>query len=193
MNKRLGRKFFTRPALQVCRDILGKYIVRRYQGKNIVGKITEVEAYVGPEDKASHGYKGKITKRNIAEFMEGGHVYIYLVYGMYWQFNVSTGKAGSPECFLIRAVEPVENLKGKEAVGPGKFCKAFHFDKNFYGEDVVKSKRVWFEDRGADLPALQIVRSPRIGIEYAGPIWSKKLWRFYIKNNPWKCLSTPRL
>jgi len=185
MARRLTRKFFIRPTLTVCRDILGKYIIRRWHGKNIVGRVVEVEAYIGPKDKASHAFEGRVTKRNRAEFMVGGHVYIYLVYGMYWQFNVSTGREGSPECFLIRAVEPIENLFDQEASGPGKFCRAFHLDKSFYGEDVTQSRRLWFEDRGDEIPASKIVRGPRIGIDYAGPIWAKKPWRFYIKHNPY--------
>lgn len=182
-HKRLGRKFFTRDTLKVCQDILGKYIIRIYRNKKIIGKIVEVEAYIGPKDKASHAFGGKITKRNIAEFMIGGHVYIYLVYGMYWQFNISTGKEGKPECILIRAVEPILNLKDKEGTGPGRFCRAFHLNKSFYGEDVTKSKRLWLEDRGYQTLKNEIATSPRIGIDYAGPIWAKKPWRFYLKNN----------
>lgn len=181
--KRFGRKFFTQNTLKICREILGKYIVRIYRHKKIIGKIVEVEAYIGPEDKASHAYKGKITKRNLAEYMIGGHVYIYLVYGMYWQFNISTGKRGSPECFLTRAVEPVLNLKDKKGTGPGRFCRAFHLDKSFYGENVTKSKRLWLEDRGDRPSKNEIATSPRIGIDYAGPVWAKKPWRFYLKGN----------
>jgi len=182
MPKRLGRKFFARDTLRVCREILGKHIVRVWRGKKIIGRIVEVEAYVGPEDKASHAFGGKKTQRNLAEYLIGGHVYIYLVYGMYWQFNISTGQAGSPECFLIRAVEPVAGLRDKEGTGPGKFCRAFHLDKSFYGEDVTKSKRLWLEDVGQKFQE-KIVASPRIGIDYAGPIWARKPWRFYLKNN----------
>ncbi len=183
MHKKLNRKFFTQNTLKVCREILGKHIVRKFRNKKIVGKIVEVEAYVGPEDKASHAFGGKITKRNIAEFMVGGHVYIYLVYGMYWQFNISTGKAGQPECILIRAVEPILNIKDKEGSGPGRFCRAFRLDKSFYGEDVTKSKRLWLEDSGERLPKNKIATSPRIGIDYAGPVWAKKPWRFYLRGN----------
>jgi len=181
--KRLSRKFFTQDTLKVCHELLGKYIVRKFRGKKIIGKIVEVEAYIGPEDKASHAFGGKITKRNLAEYLIGGHVYIYLIYGMYWQFNISTGKKGSPECILIRAVEPVLNLKDKEATGPGRFCRAFHLDKSFYGEDLTKSKRLWLEDSKERLSKNKIATSPRIGIDYAGPIWAKKPWRFYLKNN----------
>lgn len=184
--KRLTRQFFTRDTLTVCQEILGKYFVRLWRGKKIIGRIVEVEAYIGPEDRASHAFGGKITKRNLAEYLVGGHVYIYLVYGMYWQFNVSTGKFGFPECFLIRAAEPIQGFKDREASGPGKFCRTFHLDKSFYGEDLVKSPRVWFEDWGSGLkPGERIKRGPRIGIDYAGPYWAKKPWRFYLFPNPY--------
>lgn len=215
---KLPRKFYTQPTLKVCREILGKYIVRVWRGKKIVGRIVEVEAYIGPEDKASHAVGGKITKRNIAEYMIGGHVYIYLVYGMYWQFNISTGKVGRPECVLIRAVEPIIDSKNpkfkirnskqipntkclKPASGPGKLCQWLRLDKSFYGEDLTTSKRLWLKDptpvglvkptqlvqsrlgRWSRLPRTQIAVSPRIGIDYAGPVWAKKPWRFYLRGN----------
>ncbi|GBD34228.1 Putative 3-methyladenine DNA glycosylase [bacterium HR34] len=182
MRKRLGRKFFTRNTLLVAKDLLGKYIVRKYRGKLIVGKIVETEAYIGPKDKASHAFGGKITKRNLAEYYIGGHIYIYLVYGMYWQFNISTGKAGSPECVLLRALEP-DNGDCKLANGPGKLCNYLKVDKKFYGEDLVLSKRIWLEERGVKVSKKDIVASPRIGIDYAGSYWSKIPWRFYIKDN----------
>jgi len=117
--KRLTRSFFTKPTLLVAKAMLGKYLVRKMDNGNriLVGKIVETEAYIGPEDKASHAYKGKLTPRNRAEWLIGGHIYIYLVYGMYWQFNISTGKAGAPECVLIRALEPI---LGQSANGSAK-------------------------------------------------------------------------
>lgn len=178
--KRLSRDFYGRSALIVARKILGKYIVRRFRGKKIVGKIVEVEAYYGPKDRASHAYGGKRTKRNRAEYYVGGHIYIYLVYGMYWQCNISTGPVEHPECILIRAVEPVQGFGDKEASGPGKFCKAFHLNKSFYGEDLTNSKQLWLEDNPEKV---KIKRGPRIGIDYAGPYWAKVPWRFYIKGN----------
>ena len=144
--KRLGRGFYSRNALVIAKKILGKYIIRCFRGRKIIGKIVEVEAYYSARDRASHAFGGKRTKRNRAEYLRGGHVYIYLVYGMHWQFNISTGPADHPECLLIRAVEPVKGFSGREASGPGKFCKAFHLNKSFYGEDLTTSKRLWLED-----------------------------------------------
>jgi len=183
MRKRLGRKFFTRPTLTVAKDLLGKYLVRKIGKKALSGKIVETEAYIGPEDRASHAYGGKITPRNQAEYMIGGHVYIYLVYDMYWQLNISTGQEGRPECVLIRALEP-ENADFHLTNGPGKLCRWLHLNKSFYGEDVCARDRLWFEDPGGRVEKGDIVSSPRIGIDYAGRHWAHKPWRFYLKDNP---------
>lgn len=175
---RLGRSFYIRPALKVAKDLLGKYIVRKIGKKKLVGKIIETEAYVGPEDKASHAYKGKITSRNKVEYLVGGHIYIYLVYGMYWQLNISTGKEGRPECVLIRALD--SNL-GNLTSGPGKLCRYLKLGKSFYAEDLTKSNRIWLEDRGLKIKSSQIIATKRVGIDYAGPYWSNKKWRFVLK------------
>ncbi len=211
--KRLTRQFFTHPTLKVCRDVLGKYLVCKIGNKKIVGKIVEVEAYIGPNDRASHAIGGKMTERNRAEFLEGGYVYIYLVYGMYWQFNVSTSKKGSPECFLIRALEPIagaqnqkprrraSTLRGRSKIknkndilkikdftnGPGKLCRWMKLDKGHYGLDLTTSRKLWIEDWGERVSESQVVRAGRVGIDYAGKYWARKRWRFYIKGNP--CVS----
>jgi DNA-3-methyladenine glycosylase len=191
MRKRLGRKFFQRPTLKVAKELLGKYLVRKIGKKVIAGKIVETEAYIGPKDKASHAYGGKVTKRNQAEYLKGGHIYIYLVYGMYWQLNITTNQEGRPECVLIRALEPVEGIEGIKnyelgirnlANGPGKLCRWLKLDRSFYGEDLCKSKRIWLEDRGVNLKKSQIVKAKRIGIDYAEE-WAEKLWRFYLKGS----------
>ena len=201
---KLQREFYTRDTLLVAKELLGKYIVRRIGKRFLVGKIVETEAYIGPKDKASHSYQWKVTKRNLAEFLEGGHVYIYLCYGMYWQLNITTSENCTPECVLIRAIEPI--IKSKDfgnskyqapnpkqilnsklrikniASGPGKLCKWLKLDKSFYGEDLVTSKRIWLEE-GKKIPPSKIITTKRIGIDYAGK-WKDKPWRFYIKNNP---------
>ncbi|HEY4475110.1 MAG TPA: DNA-3-methyladenine glycosylase [Candidatus Paceibacterota bacterium] len=198
--KKLGRKFFMQPSLTVAKQLLGKIIVRKVGQRLIAGKIVETEAYPGPYDKASHAFQMKRTKRNEAEYREGGYIYIYLVYGMYWQLNISTGKEGYPECVLIRALEPISNLSakggsasgGKNQIsnlkttnGPGKLCKWLKLDKSFYGEDVTKSKRIWITnpDPKQVLARGKVASGPRIGIDYAGPKWAKKPWRFWIKNS----------
>jgi DNA-3-methyladenine glycosylase len=193
--QRLGRKFYTRETLTVAKELLGKLMVRVQDNKKMVGRIVETEAYIGPEDKASHASGGKITERNKIEYDKGGLVYIYLCYGMYWQFNVVTSKKEKPECVLIRALEPVEginpegntekkrlNFLRKNCAGPGRLCRWMNLDKSFNGEDLVTSKRIWIE-KGIEIKKKQIAASKRIGIDYAGG-WAKKPWRFYIKDNP---------
>jgi len=176
-NKKLEREFYVRDTIEIAKDLLGKYIVRKDGNKKIEGKIIETEAYIGPQDRASHAYKGKITKRNEAEYLIGGHIYIYLVYGMHWQLNISTNKEGMPECVLIRALD-----KGKIANGPGKVCRYLKLDKSFYGEDLTKSKRIWIEDRNEKIKESDIKATKRIGIDYAGFYWSHRKWRFLLDN-----------
>jgi len=174
--RRLGRGFYIKPTLVVSKELLGKHIVRKWRGKKIMGRIMETEAYIGPNDKASHAYLGKRTKRNEAEYLVGGHIYIYLVYGMYWQMNIVTAGQGEPECVLIRALD-----LGRMADGPGKVCRYLKLDKSFYGEDLVKSKRIWIEDDGQKVLPSQILATKRIGIDYAGKYWGQRKWRFVIK------------
>jgi len=192
-NKRLTRSFYTRDTLRVAKELLGKYIVRKIGKKMLAGKIVETEAYIGPKDKASHAYNGKITPRNKVEYLAGGYVYIYLVYGMYWQLNIVTAGAGKPECVLIRALDLPPHQKfgsgglGKLADGPGKLCRWLKLDKSFYGEDLTKSKRIWLEDRGEKIKPFQITAAKRIGIDYAGPYWSRRKWRFLLKKREGEC------
>ena len=199
MIKKLSRKFYTRPTLIVAKELLGKYLVRKIASQKLVGKIVETEAYIGPEDRASHAFGGKITERNKTEYLTGGHIYIYLCYGMYWQLNITTEKAGKPECVLIRALEPLGEKARLEKIasGPGKLCRWLKLDKSFDKEDLTKSKGIWLaasissrrgspkrrEDRGIEIKKSDIVATKRIGIDYAGS-WAKKPWRFYIKENP---------
>jgi len=201
-NRKLKRGFYIKPTIEVAKNLLGKYLIHKFRNRKIVGKIVETEAYIGPQDKASHAHRGKITERNKAEYMIGGHIYIYLVYGMHWQLNISTANYGQPECVLIRAVEPtvdiakfqISNLKFKNDIsklkfiknstnGPGKLCKYLKLDKRHYGLDLAENKEMWLEDREDKIKPSQIVASRRIGIDYAGPYWAKRKWRFYINGN----------
>lgn len=193
MGNKLSRNFFTPPTLYVAKNILGKILVRIYKGTRLSGKIVETESYIGPADRASHAYLGKKTKRNQAEFLIGGHIYIYLIYGMYWQLNISTEKEGKPTCILIRALEPVAGINEMKKLrkvenpknltnGPGKLCQALALNKNFYGVDLCNSNKIWTEE-GEEIKEEKIIEKPRVGIDYAGPYWSKVPWRFYIKDN----------
>lgn len=177
----LNRDFYIQPALKVAKDLLGTFIIRRWRGQEIIGKIVETEAYPSVNDKASHSYLGKRTARNEAEYLIGGHVYIYLVYGMYWQFNITTGSAEAPECVLIRALEPA--TKENCANGPGKLCQYLKLNKSFYAEDLTVNAKIWLRPREAAIDSSQIISSKRIGIDYAGSYWASRKWRFYLKDN----------
>ena len=186
MNKRLSRSFYTRPTLLVAKDLLGKFLIKKDGQKKLIGKIVEVEAYKGPKDKAAHSYGGKITDRSKTFYLEGGHLYIYLCYGINWMLNIVTEKENKPEAILVRALEPIEgcNLKKIENLsnGPGKLCRWLKIDKSFNETDLVNSDKIWLEDRGEVIKKSQIVSAKRIGVDYAGE-WAERLWRFYIKNN----------
>ena len=160
---------FARDALLVAQNILGCYLVRRFDDGKVEKRIiTEVEAYGGIEDKASHARFGK-TKRNSVMWESPGLIYIYLVYGMHWMFNVVTGKIGEPQAVLVRSVDGIK--------GPGRVGRWLMLDKSFYGEDSVLSKRIWFEEGGGVCG--KIIKFPRIGVDYAKE-WAKKQWRFTL-------------
>lgn len=188
MGKRFGRSFYTQATLTVGRKLLGARLISRVDDQLKEGIIIETECYIGPHDRASHAYGGKKTQRNEAEFRIGGHVYIYLVYGMYWQFNVSTFQADTPECVLIRALYPLngyqtslsEKQKMRLANGPGKLCRWKGFNKQIYGEDLASSSIVWIEN-GERITPRDIRATRRINIDYAGAEWSSKPWRFLLK------------
>ena len=190
---RLKRDFFLQPTLKIAQDLLGSHLFRNYRGQVLAGEIIETEAYLGPKDLASHSRNWKISSRNYIEYSQGGFVYIYLVYGMYWQLNITTYKSGLPECVLLRALKPFKGLRLMEkmrrvkdnkrlADGPGKLCQALSLDGSFYGEDLTKSKRIWLEKNSFQRKK-KIIKSARIGIDYAGPYWSKVKWRFFLEEN----------
>ena len=186
MPKRLSREFYTRPTLIVAKDLLGKYLVRKQGNKKFIGKIVETEAYLGPKDKAAHSYGGKITDRSKTFYLKGGHLYIYLCYGIYWMLNIVTEKKNKPEAVLIRALEPIGDYDFKKiknlSNGPGKLCRWLRINKSFNEIDLVKSNKIWLE-KGEKTKKSQIKASRRVGVDYAKE-WAKKPWRFYISENP---------
>jgi len=109
--KKLKRSFYSRNTLQVAEELLGKYLVRKLQDKLLIGKIVEVEAYMGEDDKAAHSYGGRRTERNEVMYGEAGHIYVYFIYGMHYCFNVITERVNVPRGVLVRALEPIEGLE----------------------------------------------------------------------------------
>ena len=182
MRKILKQKFFDRPVLKVAEDLLGKYLVRKVGNssstKATAGKkeialiITEVEAYDGPLDRACHAHKGR-TARTEVMFGEAGRFYVYLIYGMYSMLNIVTGKKDYPAAILIRGVEGFN--------GPGKLTTFLKIDKKLNCKKAERSSNLWFEDRGVKISKKDIKRTPRIGVTYAGLVWSKKPYRFILK------------
>ena len=193
-NAKLSREFYTRGnVLTVARDLLGKLlVVPAADGQRVSGMIAEVEAYRGPEDRASHAYGGRRTRRTETMYQEGGVAYVYFVYGMYYQFNVVSNVAGTPHAILVRALEPVEGIELMRerrhlhpdhnlTNGPGKLCIALGIDRELDAADLL-GDRVWLEEFQTVSPR-RIARGPRIGIDYAEE-WIDKPWRFWIRDNP---------
>ena len=174
MRKVLSQTYFSRPTVQVARSLIGKYLVRSIDGCEIAGRIIEVEAYVGGDDKACHASKGK-TPRTEVMFGPSGIAYVYLIYGMYHCLNVVTEREGFPAAVLIRAIE----VEGELIDGPGRLCRALQIDRSLNRTDLTIQQSLWFEERGGGIPRQQVSVFPRIGVDYAGE-WAKKPWRFRL-------------
>ena len=166
---KISHDFYVRDVLEVAPDLLGKDIVLRIaDGTFVRHQITDVEAYRGVEDKACHASKGK-TRRTSVMFEEGGVLYMYLIYGMYWMMNIVTGSKDNPQAALIRGVADIS--------GPGRLTKSLSIDGSFNGENLTTSDRIWLEDKGFK-PSFKT--GVRIGIDYAGDYWKSVPWRFYV-------------
>lgn len=197
---KLSRDFYNRDTLEVSKELLGKTLVT--VGNNILtsGKIVEVEAYMGLEDKAAHSYGGRRTKRVEVMYGKPGIAYIYFIYGLYYCMNVVAREEGIAQAVLIRAVEPLDGkevmskrrfnknydeLKKREIInltsGPSKLCMAFNIDKSMNGEDLL-GDRIYIEE--GDNEKFEIGESPRIGIDYAEEAKDYH-WRFFISGNPY--------
>ncbi|MDP8253725.1 MAG: DNA-3-methyladenine glycosylase [Candidatus Kaelpia aquatica] len=188
----LEEKFFQRPAKKVAQELLGQYLVREHRGVRLVVKIVEVEGYLGVKDKASHAYGGRQTKRNSAMYQRGGVFYVYKIYGLYHCLNVVTGIKDAPQAVLIRAVEPIEGAEQLQknrttktdnknlTNGPGKLTQAMKIDLNFNFQSV-ENKELYFL-KGEKIKINQIIKAPRINIDYAEECKDLPL-RFYLKGN----------
>jgi DNA-3-methyladenine glycosylase len=163
--------FFDRPADEVARGLLGKALVRLLGRERQPFIITETEAYLGPHDLASHSARGR-TPRTEVMFGEPGTLYIYLVYGLYLMLNVVTGPPGQAAAVLIRSAGA--------ANGPGRVGRALGLNLALNGKPALPESGLWFEDRPIQG---RIIATPRIGVDYAGPRWSRRKLRF-ILNSP---------
>ena len=180
--------------VQIAQDLLGTVLYTKIKGRITSGIIVETEAYCGSIDKASHAYPDRLTKRNRVMFEDGGKAYVYLIYGIHYLFNIVTNKAKKADAVLVRALEPVSgfdlmmerrqtNTIDRITSGPGILSKAMGIEKNLYGEDLT-GRTVWLEYGARNSINKNIIKTTRIGVDYAGDD-AKLPWRFYLKDNPW--------
>lgn len=194
---KLEQDFFARPTRTIARELLGQRLVREIEGQRLSGTIVETEAYIGPTDTANHASKGR-TARTEVMFGPPGRTYVYLIYGIYYMLNITTGQEGFPAAVLIRAIEPQEGIEIMRAHrqkanrppvkvahltnGPGKLCQALRVDKTLHNWELSMGRKLWLEAAppvaGADVAA-----GPRIGIDYADPQDRTAPWRFWIAGN----------
>jgi DNA-3-methyladenine glycosylase len=174
--KPLRQSLFERPTLHVARDLIGKVLVRKIGKEKSSVIITETEAYIGEDDLACHARFGR-TKRNAVMYEKGGAWYVYLIYGMYWMLNVVTEKENEPAAVLIRS--GVLTSTGEVLRGPGILTKALKIDASLYGQSAI-SGALQIQDIGTQ--TRRIVKTARIGIDYAGEYKDKK-WRFVLRRD----------
>jgi DNA-3-methyladenine glycosylase len=178
--RKLPRSFYDRDTVEVAHDLLGQHLVHVVAGVERVGRIVEVEAYLGPHDLAAHSARG-LTKRTRVMFGPPGHAYVYLIYGMHWCMNMVTQSEGHASAVLLRALEPVKNVQGRTQ-GPGLLTRALGIDGRLHGHDLLSDDLFVRRARREDEP-IAIVKRPRIGVDYAGH-WARRLLRFYVKGSP---------
>lgn len=177
--------------VKISQELLGKFLMTNFGGQLTGGMIIETEAYKAPEDKASHAWGNRRTKRTETMFQEGGICYVYLCYGIHSLFNVVTSQYGIPHAILIRAIMPTDGvdviLKRRNktkidktvASGPGTVCSALGITTRHNGLSL-QGPSIWIEDRGIKVKAKEITTEPRVGVDYAGED-AKLPWRFLYK------------
>jgi len=177
--RKLTRSFYDRDTIVVGRELLGKHLVRIARGVERIGRIVEVEAYLGPHDLAAHSARG-LTRRNQVMFGPPGHAYVYFIYGMYYCMNVVTEREGHASAVLLRAIEPVKNIAGRTC-GPGLLCRAMGIDQRLNAHDLLSDD--FFITAPARTERFVIVKRPRVGVDYAGA-WAQRHLRFYLQGSP---------
>jgi DNA-3-methyladenine glycosylase len=185
------RSFYSRPTLQVARELLGKRLVKlEADGVRLSGYIVETEAYVGTGDLGCHARAG-CTPRNASMWGPPGHAYVYFTYGMHWLLNLVTEKEGFPAAVLLRALRPDEGLdiirrrrKNRPdrelADGPAKLCEGFGIDRSFDGVDLASPGSTLFVEEGATIPDEAITAHPRVGLNSVPEPWKSIPWNFRI-------------
>lgn len=191
-------EFYNRSTLTVARDLLGQRLVRELDGQRLSGLIVETEAYIGPDDSASHAYHKRNSSRAGIMFGPPGRSYVYFIYGMYFMFNIVTEAEGFPAAVLIRAIEPQEGVEVMQtnrlvsprllassphlSNGPAKLCQALQIDQKLNNWDLTLGRTLWLEP-APPAPADAIAAGPRVGIDYAQPEDRTAPWRFWLQGN----------
>lgn len=192
----LKEDFYLRPdVVTIARDLLGKVLFTNIDGQFTSGIITETEAYCGQNDKACHANNGKVTSRNKAMYLHGGHAYVYLCYGIHHLFNVVTNREGVADAVLVRSVAPLDGVeimtarrgipptKPSFTAGPGTFTRALGISLQHNGM-LLSGGDIGILDKGFKVSDEAIIAATRIGVDYAGED-AKRLWRFYLKDSVW--------
>lgn len=184
----LPQEYYMEDTTQIAKDLLGKVLHIKIQKEEFRARIVETEAYLGIDDPAAHSYGDKNTPRIQSMYQEGGHSYVYMIYGMYFCLNFVTREKGNPQAVLIRGVEPLpshHDVKKKDLKtnGPGKLCKYYGINRSHDGIKLWKKRsELYVSDDGFEVLKKQIVAKPRVGVDYAGEAASWPL-RFYLKDN----------
>ena len=191
MPSRLSRDFFTRPTLQVARELLGARLVHLDNGHRLAGWISEAEAYIGEADLGCHARAGR-TPRTQVMYGPPGHAYVYFTYGMHWCLNFVTEAEGFPAAVLIRAIHPCEGVEVIAARrspqppshwtdGPGKLCQALGIDRRHNGLDVCSPQAELFVEAGLPIPPENVTIGPRVGLNSVPEPWRSVPWRFRVQ------------
>ncbi|MBI5474552.1 MAG: DNA-3-methyladenine glycosylase [Ignavibacteriae bacterium] len=201
--KKLPREFYLQPTLRVARKLIGKYLIRTIGRTQLIGRIVEVEAYLGSADPASHAFNGR-TRRNDVMFWQGGHMYVYFTYGMHFCSNVVTEAEGVGHAVLLRAVEPIAGLSvmarnrslslnseaGRRELcsGPAKLCEAFGIARGENATDLCGNE-IWIAEDTAEKKRHAVLTSSRVGITRG----CEHAWRFYARENPFVSRGKPSI
>lgn len=168
-----AKSLHTTRTVALARSLVGKVLVRRHPDGTVTRhRIVEVEAYDGEKDLACHASKGR-TRRTEVMYRPGGVWYVYLCYGLHEMLNLVTGPADYPAAVLIRQVNGIP--------GPGRLTKQLKIGRALNGTPAVRRSGLWLEDDGFKLRSGALRAGPRVGVDYAGPVWARKPWRFYFK------------
>lgn len=167
--KYLDEAFFGQKTLKAAKALVGCYLCRKIEGKTERYLVTETEAYIGPQDLASHSSKGR-TKRTEVMYMEPGTIYIYMIYGMYFLLNIVTEEKDYPAAILIRGAGDI--------VGPGRLGRTLEIDLKLNNKKAVPENGLWFEPTDTKV---KVRKSKRVGVDYAGPVWAEKEYRFTLR------------